>query len=93
MPNGCRTMLWLTSIWTAVCRIAAHRPYADDPNYVAVAGSALSVKASPSLADMLHQVTTLCAPPEQPTNQTLDIGPLGSGVSETSKGPVLLLMT
>ena len=49
--------------------------------YVAVSGSMYTVNASPSLADLFVNVSDIGAPPEKPTNQTLPIHALGSGVS------------
>lgn len=50
---------------------------------VSVSGSGLSIHASPSLADMLRDCANIGAPPEKPTNETLPIGPLGSGSDYT----------
>ena len=46
---------------------------------VAASGSGYSVRASPSLADLFVDVSSIAAPPETPTNASLKVGPLGSG--------------
>ena len=48
---------------------------------VAAAGSGYYARASPTLADLFVEVSDIAAPPEHPTNETLKIGSLGSGVS------------
>lgn len=54
---------------------------------VAAAGSGYYVKASPSLADLFVDVSDIAALPETPTNESLKIGSLGSGVSATLSEP------
>lgn len=51
---------------------------------VAAAGSGYYVRASPTLADLFVEVSHIAAPPEHPTNESLKIGSLGSGVSRKS---------
>jgi N-acetylated-alpha-linked acidic dipeptidase len=46
---------------------------------VAASGSGYSVRASPSLADLFADVSSIAAPPDTPTNASLKVGPLGSG--------------
>lgn len=47
----------------------------------ATAGSYLSIHASPSLVDLLRNVTAVGHAPRSLSDQELSIGPLGSGVS------------
>lgn len=47
----------------------------------AAAGSHLDIRASPSLADLLRNVTVIAHAPHTLSEKELDIRPLGSGVS------------
>lgn len=59
----------------------------------AAAGSYLSIHASPSLADLLRNVTVQGHAPSTLSDKELEIGPLGSGVSSFTLLPPLHFRT